>query len=254
MKIARYSTENGPAYGIVEGATLFAASGDLFGGLSKGAEVGNVADAKLLAPLDPGKIVCIGLNYALHAKESGVTELPKEPVVFMKPQSAVIGPGETIEIANPQNKTDYEAELAVVIGKTAKDIEPADAAGYIFGFTAANDVSDRDLQFGPGGQWIRAKGFDTYCPLGPVIATDIEPGNLKIGSKLNGEQRQDSNTNDLIFDVPFLVSFLSKIMTLNQGDIILTGTPEKVGPMKPGDTIEVELEGVGSLTNPVAAR
>ncbi|MCC6705890.1 MAG: fumarylacetoacetate hydrolase family protein [Thermomicrobiales bacterium] len=254
MKIARYSTGSGAAYGIVEGDTLFAASGDLLGGLTKGAEVGKVADAKLLAPLDPGKIVCIGLNYALHAKESGVTELPKEPVVFMKPPSAVIGPGETIELANPENQTDYEAELAIVIGKKAKDVEPGDALGYIFGYTAANDVSDRNLQFGPGGQWIRAKGFDTYCPLGPVIATDIEPGNLKIGSKLNGEQRQNSNTNDLIFDVPTLISFLSKIMTLNPGDVVLTGTPEKVGGMKPGDVIEVEVEGIGSLTNPVAAR
>jgi len=172
----------------------------------------------------------------------------------MKPPSAVIGPGETIELANPENQTDYEAELAIVIGKKAKDVEPGDALGYIFGYTAANDVSDRNLQFGPGGQWIRAKGFDTYCPLGPVIATDIEPGSLKIGSKLNGEQRQNSNTNDLIFDVPTLISFLSKIMTLNPGDVILTGTPEKVGGMKPGDVIEVEVEGIGSLTNPVAAR
>ena len=253
MKIARYSTGSGPAYGILEGLTLFAAEGDLFGGLTKGAEIGDVGGVTLLAPLDPGKIVCIGLNYALHAKESGVTELPKEPVVFMKPPSAVVGPGETIELANPQNQTDYEAELAVVIGKRAKDVEPGDALGYVLGYTAANDVSDRVQQKGDG-QWIRAKGYDTYCPLGPVIATDIEPGNLKIGSKLNGEQRQDSNTNDLIFDVPYLVSFLSKVMTLNPGDIILTGTPEKVGGMKPGDVIEVEVEGIGKLTNPVAAR
>jgi 2-keto-4-pentenoate hydratase/2-oxohepta-3-ene-1,7-dioic acid hydratase in catechol pathway len=253
MKIARYSTERGPAYGILEDTTLYAATGDLFGGLTKGEQIGDVSGVKLLAPLDPGKIVCIGLNYALHAKESGVTELPKEPVVFMKPPSAVIGPGETIELANPQNQTDYEAELAIVIGKKTKDVEPGDALSYVLGYTAANDVSDRVQQKGDG-QWIRAKGYDTYCPLGPVIATDLEPGNLKIGSRLNGEQRQDSNTNDLIFDVPFLISFLSKVMTLNPGDIILTGTPEKVGGMKPGDVIAVELEGVGVLTNPVAAR
>ena len=253
MNIVRYSTESGPAFGIVEGHTLFAADGDLFGGLTKGAEMGDVLDAKLLAPLDPGKIVCIGLNYALHAKESGVTELPKEPVVFMKPPSAVIGPGATILLANPQNQTDYEAELAIVIGKTAKDVEAADALSYVLGYTSANDVSDRVQQKGDG-QWIRAKGYDTYCPLGPTINTDLEPGNLKIGSKLNGEQRQDSNTNDLIFDVPFLVSFLSKVMTLNPGDIILTGTPEKVGGMVPGDVIEVEVEGIGKLVNPVAAK
>ena len=171
----------------------------------------------------------------------------------MKPPSAVIGPGDMIELANPQNQTDYEAELAIVIGKKAKNVEPGDAADYILGYTAANDVSDRVQQKGDG-QWIRAKGYDTYCPLGPVIATDIEPGNLRIGSKLNGVQRQDSNTNDLIFDVPFLVSFLSKVMTLNPGDIILTGTPEKVGGMQPGDMIEVEVEGIGKLTNTVTAR
>lgn len=253
MKIARYSTDGGSAYGILEDTTLYAASGDLFSGLTKGEKVGDVSGVKLLAPLDPGKVVCIGLNYALHAKESGVTDLPKEPVVFMKPPSAIVGPGETIELANPQNQTDYEAELAVVIGKKAKNVEPGDALSYVLGYTAANDVSDRVQQKGDG-QWIRAKGYDTYCPLGPVIATDIEPGNLKIGSKLNGEQRQNSNTNDLIFNVPYLISFLSKVMTLNPGDVILTGTPEKVGGMKPGDTIAVELEGVGTLTNPVAAR
>jgi 2-keto-4-pentenoate hydratase/2-oxohepta-3-ene-1,7-dioic acid hydratase in catechol pathway len=253
MKIARYSTEGGSAYGIVEGSTLYAASGDLFGGLTRGEAIGDVESAKLLAPVDPGKIVCIGLNYALHAKESGVTELPKEPVVFMKPPSAVIGPGDTIELANPQNQTDYEAELAIVIGKKAKNVEVADALSYVLGYTAANDVSDRVQQKGDG-QWIRAKGYDTYCPLGPVIQTDLDPGNTKIGSRLNGEQRQNSNTNDLIFDVPFLISFLSKVMTLNPGDIILTGTPEKVGGMVPGDVIEVDLEGVGTLKNPVAAR
>jgi len=253
MKIVRYATETGPAYGIVEDQTVFAASGDLFGALTKGDSVGNLADVTLLAPLDPGKIVCIGLNYALHAKESGVTDLPKEPVVFMKPPSAVVGPGEPILLANPQNQTDYEAELAVVIGKKAKNIEPGVATDYILGYTAANDVSDRVQQKGDG-QWIRAKGYDTYCPLGPAIQTDLDPGNTKIGSRLNGEVRQNSNTNDLIFDVPYLVSFLSKVMTLNPGDIILTGTPEKVGGMSPGDVIEVELEGIGKLTNPVTAR
>lgn len=250
MKIVRYGEDQ---YGILEGSTVFAASGDLFAGLTKGEEVGSVDSVKLLAPIKPGKIVCIGLNYALHAKESGVTELPKEPVVFMKPTSGIIGPGDTIEIANPQNNTDYEAELAIVIGKQARDVEVADALDYVLGYTAANDVSDRVLQKGDG-QWIRAKGFDTYCPLGPAIATDLDPSDLAIGSRLNGETRQKSSTNDLIFDVPFLISFLSKVMTLNPGDLILTGTPEGVGPMKPGDTIEVEVEGVGVLTNPVGKR
>jgi len=254
MNIVRYSSGSGEGqFGILEGSTVYAASGDLFSGLTKGAEVGSVDSVKLLAPIQPGKIVCIGLNYALHAKESGHTELPKEPVVFMKPPSAVIGPGDTIEIANPQNNTDYEAELAVVIGKRARDVEAADALNYVLGYTAANDVSDRKLQRGDG-QWIRAKGFDTYCPLGPSIATDLDPSDLAIKTRLNGETRQNSSTNDLIFDVPFLVSFLSKVMTLNPGDLILTGTPEGVGPMTPGDTVEVEIAGVGVLTNPVGKR
>ena len=253
MNIVRYSNGSGEGeFGILEGSTVYAATGDIFSGLTRGDEVGSVDSVKLLAPIQPGKIVCIGLNYALHAKESGA-ELPKEPVVFMKPPSALIGPGDTIEIANPENNTDYEAELAVVIGKQARDVEAADAAGYILGYTAANDVSDRKLQRGDG-QWIRAKGFDTYCPLGPAIATDLDPSNLAIGSRLNGETRQASSTSDLIFDVPFLVSFLSKVMTLNPGDVILTGTPEGVGPMKPGDTIEVEIAGIGVLKNPVAKR
>jgi 2-keto-4-pentenoate hydratase/2-oxohepta-3-ene-1,7-dioic acid hydratase in catechol pathway len=250
MKIVRYGEDQ---YGILEGSTVYAASGDPFSGLTKGEEVGSVDSVKLLAPVKPGKIVCIGLNYALHAKESGVTDLPKEPVVFMKPQSAIIGPGDTIEIANPQNNTDYEAELAVVIGKRARNVEVADALDYVLGYTAANDVSDRVLQKGDG-QWIRAKGFDTYCPLGPAIATDLDPSDLAIGSRLNGETRQKSSTNDLIFDVPFLISFLSKVMTLNPGDLVLTGTPEGVGPMKPGDTIEVEIAGIGVLANPVGKR
>jgi 2-keto-4-pentenoate hydratase/2-oxohepta-3-ene-1,7-dioic acid hydratase in catechol pathway len=250
MKIVRYGEDQ---YGILEGSTVYAASGDPFSGLTKGEEVGSVDSVKLLAPVKPGKIVCIGLNYALHAKESGVTDLPKEPVVFMKPQSAIIGPGDTIEIANPQNNTDYEAELAVVIGKRARNVEVADALDYVLGYTAANDVSDRVLQKGDG-QWIRAKGFDTYCPLGPAIATDLDPSDLAIGSRLNGETRQKSSTNDLIFDVPFLISFLSKVMTLNPGDLVLTGTPEGVGPMKPGDTIEVEIAGIGVLSNLVGKR
>lgn len=254
MKIVRYRDGSGAGqYGILEGSTVYAASGDPFSGLTKGAAVGEVDSVKLLAPIEPGKIVCIGLNYALHAKESGVTELPKEPVVFMKPTSALIGPGDTIEIANPQNQTDYEAELAVVVGKRARDVEEADALGYVLGYTAANDVSDRVLQRGDG-QWIRAKGFDTYCPVGPAIETDLNPSDLAIGSRLNGETRQKSSTSDLIFNVPFLVSFLSKVMTLNPGDLILTGTPEGVGGMKPGDTIEVEVAGIGVLSNPIGAR
>ena len=255
MKIVRYSDAAGAAAtGILEGSTVYAASGDLFSGLTRGAAVGDVESVKLLAPIAPGKVVCIGLNYAKHAAEGGVFDLPTEPIVFMKPTTAIIGPGETIEIANVDNDTHYEAELAVVIGKTAKNVEEADALDYVLGYTAGNDVSDRVLQK-KDGQWVRAKGFDTYCPLGPVIETGIaDPSNISVASRLNGVTRQSSSTADLIFSVPFLISFLSKVMTLEPGDVIMTGTPEGVGGMKPGDTIEIEIGGVGVLKNPVGKR
>ncbi len=256
MKIVRYQDESTqqPAYAIVEGTKVFAADGDLFGGLSKGDDLGALDSLKILAPLDPGKVVCIGMNYLKHVTEIDPTRaVPTEPVIFMKPNSAIIGPGDTIEIANPQNNTDYEAELVVVIGKTAKNVSEDDAPDYILGYTAGNDVSDRVLQ-AKDGQWIRAKGFDTYLPLGPSIVTELDPADTKVVSRLNGESRQTDNTDGLIFGVKFLVSFLSGVMTLNPGDIIMTGTPFGVGPMKAGDTIEVEVGDIGVLSNPVINR
>jgi 2-keto-4-pentenoate hydratase/2-oxohepta-3-ene-1,7-dioic acid hydratase in catechol pathway len=254
MKIVRYSSGSGEGqFGILEDSTVYAASGELFSGLTKGAEVGSVDSVKLLAPVQPGKVVCVGLNYALHIAEGGRQEIPTEPVIFMKPTTSIIGPDETIEIANLENNTDYEAELAVVIGKTAKDVEEANATDYILGYTGGNDVSDRVLQK-KDGQWVRAKGFDTYCPLGPCIETEMDYRDVGVVSRLNGETRQNSSTKHQIFSVPFLISFLSKVMTLEPGDVIMTGTPEGVGPMKPGDSIEVEIAGVGVLSNPVGKR
>lgn len=255
MRIARYANGAGnAAYGIVEGSTVFALEGDLFGTFRKGAEVGALDDIQLLAPLEPGKIVAIGLNYKAHVTELDSSRtLPEFPVIFMKPQSAVIGPGEAIEIANPDNETHYEAELVVVFGKKARDVEEADALDYVLGYTAGNDVSDRKVQYA-AGQWIQGKGYDTYCPLGPWIETDLDPGHVQVQSRLNGEVRQDSNTEILIFSVPFLISYVSKVMTLNPGDVIMTGTPHGVGPMKAGDTIEIDVQGVGVLRNPVTNR
>ncbi|MGC4191220.1 MAG: fumarylacetoacetate hydrolase family protein [Thermomicrobiales bacterium] len=256
MKIVRYAdaTTGTPAYGIVEGDMVYAAPGDLFGGLTKGDAVGPLADVKVVTPLDPGKVLCIGMNYLKHVTEIDPTrKVPTEPVVFMKPTSAIIGPGETIEIANPQNNTDYEAELVVVVGKTARRVAEADALDYVLGYTSGNDVSDRVLQ-AKDGQWIRAKGFDTYLPLGPSIVTDLDPANTKVESRVNGETRQSDNTDGLIFNVPFLVSFLSNVMTLDPGDIIMTGTPFGVGPLKDGDVVEVEVGSIGVLSNPVANR
>jgi 2-keto-4-pentenoate hydratase/2-oxohepta-3-ene-1,7-dioic acid hydratase in catechol pathway len=256
MKIVRYQdpASGNPAFGIVEEGVVYAGEGDLFAGLTKGAKVGAYDDLKVLAPIEPGKVIAIGMNYLKHVKELDATrEVPTEPVVFMKPQSSIIGPGTPIELAYPENDTHYEAELVVVIGKTAKRVSEADALDYVLGYTAGNDVSDRVQQMS-GNQWIRGKGYDTYLPLGPVIETDLEPGNLKVQSRLNGEVRQDDNTDGLIFSVPFLIEFLSDVMTLNPGDVIMTGTPHGVGGMKAGDTIEIEVGGVGTLSNPVTNR
>lgn len=256
MKIVRYAGKgNGEAsFGILEDDTIYALEGDLFGDHHKGAKVGALEGVRLLAPLDPGKIVAIGLNYKDHVTELDPNrKLPEAPVMFMKPQSAVIAPDEPIELANPENETHYEAELVVVIGKKARDVSEEDALGYVLGYTAGNDVSDRKIQYA-AGQWIQGKGYDTYCPLGPCIETDLDPGKVQVQSRLNGEDRQSSNTEVLIFSVPYLVSFVSKVMTLNPGDVIMTGTPHGVGPMKAGDTIEIDVEGVGVLRNPVVNR
>src|SRR5687767_2738834 len=250
MKIVRYTTgqDGGASYGIVEGETVYAASGDPFaGGLTKGEAVGGVGDVDLLTPVQPGKIVCVGLNYAAHVTESDPNRLPPdEPLLFMKPPSALLPPGATVEIVNLENQTDYEAELVVVIGRRASRVTEAEAENYVLGYTCGNDVSDRVLQK-KDGQWVRAKGFDTYCPLGPWIETDLDASDVKIESRLNGEVRQSSRTSDMIFGPMFLVSYISDVMTLEPGDVIMTGTPEGVGPMKPGDTIEVEVGGIGVL-------
>jgi len=256
MKIIRYqdATTNQPAIGIVENDVVFAGEGDVFEGLTKGPEVGPIDSVKLLAPIVPGKVIAIGMNYLKHVKELDATrEVPTEPVVFMKPVSAIIGPGEAIQLAYPENDTHYEAELVVVMGKEAYRVSEEDALDYVLGYTAGNDVSDRVQQMG-GIQWIRGKGYNTYLPLGPAIETDLDPGNTVVQSRLNGELRQDDNTNGLIFGVPFLIQFLSDVMTLNPGDIIMTGTPHGVGGMHAGDTIEIIVEGVGVLSNPVVNR
>jgi 2-keto-4-pentenoate hydratase/2-oxohepta-3-ene-1,7-dioic acid hydratase in catechol pathway len=255
MKIVRFGSDSASArYGIVEGSAVFAAEGDLFEGLTKGEEVGQLGDLTLQAPVTPGKVIAIGLNYVDHVTENDPTRtIPTTPVVFMKPTSAIIGPEQAIELANTENNIDYEAELVVVIGKKAKDVSEADALSYVFGYTAGNDVSDRVQQYGDG-QWIRAKGYDTYLPLGPAIETDLDVSDTKVESRLNGEVRQSASTKLLIFSVPFLISFLSGVMTLEPGDIIMTGTPHGVGPMKEGDVIEIEVGGVGVLRNPVVNR
>jgi 2-keto-4-pentenoate hydratase/2-oxohepta-3-ene-1,7-dioic acid hydratase in catechol pathway len=250
LKIVRYAANGGARLGILEGNEVREARGELFGELVAGPRVGAVGELTLLAPVQPGKILAIGLNYAAHAAEAN-QPVPKFPILFMKPPSSVIGPGEPIVLPNATDKIDYEAELAVVIGTRCRHVKPGEEAGVILGYTCANDVSDRDVQFGRSGQWTEGKSFDTFCPLGPCIATDIDAGNLAISARLNGRTVQSSNTNDLIFDVGALIRHLSAVMTLEPGDVILTGTPAGVGPMKAGDIIEIEIEGIGVLRNPV---
>jgi 2-keto-4-pentenoate hydratase/2-oxohepta-3-ene-1,7-dioic acid hydratase in catechol pathway len=253
MKFLRYLADGEPRYGVLEGDTVYDASGDPFSDLSKGSAVGDLDSLSLLTPVQPGKVVAIGLNYALHVTESDPNrQVPDEPVVFMKPTSALLPHGGVIEMPEG-NRIDYEAELCVVIGRRAKRVSEAEALDYVLGYTCGNDVSHREYQR-KDGQWVRAKGFDTFCPLGPVVETDLDPSAVKVQSRLNGEVRQDSNTKHLIFNVPFLISFVSNVMTLEPGDVIMTGTPEGVGPMQPGDTIEVEVEGIGVLRNTTRAR
>jgi 2-keto-4-pentenoate hydratase/2-oxohepta-3-ene-1,7-dioic acid hydratase in catechol pathway len=253
VKILRYKSEGKSQFGILEGDTVYSASGDVFSGLNKVEEVGKYDDLNLDIPIRPGKIIAIGLNYAKHVTENDPTrEQPTEPVVFMKPISSLLAHGENIELPDDDN-IHYEAELCIVMGRKAKQIKQADWQDYVLGYTAGNDVSHRTFQ-AKDGQWVRAKGFDTFCPLGPVIETDMDAQNAAVISRLNGEVRQNNNTNDLIFGIPFLLEFITNVMTLEPGDVIMTGTPEGVGPMKPGDTIEVEIGGVGVLSNPVVAR
>ena len=210
-------------------------------------------DVRLLAPVIPrSKVVCVGKNYRRHAAEMG-GEVPDEPLIFLKPNTSVIGPGEPILYPAQSTDVHYEGELAVVIGRICRDVSAEDASKVIFGYTVANDVTARDLQ-AKDGQWARAKGFDTFCPLGPWIETDLDPSNLQVTTALDDETKQDGHTSDMVFPVPDIVAYVSSFMTLLPGDVILTGTPEGVGPMSVGDTVSVTVEGIGTLTNQVMAR
>ena len=202
--------------------------------------------------LRPSKIIGIGQNYRAHAAEMG-KGIPEEPLMFLKPPTAIISDGEPIKRPGGYERVDYEGELGVVIGKRAQRVSRDQALEYVKGYVRVNDVTVRDLQK-KDGQWTRAKGFDTFCPIGPRVATGLDPSNLRITTRVNGMVKQDSRTSDLIFDVPTLVAFCSQHMTLEEGDVISTGTPSGVGPLSPGDVVEVEIEGIGVLTNPVIAR
>jgi 2-keto-4-pentenoate hydratase/2-oxohepta-3-ene-1,7-dioic acid hydratase in catechol pathway len=208
-------------------------------------------EARILAPVAPSKIICVGRNYREHAAELG-NEVPAEPLLFFKPPSALIAPAEPIRIPSLSNRVDFEGEIAIVIGERCRNIGPGeDPRDYIRGYTIANDVTARDLQK-KDGQWARAKGFDTFCPVGPLVTDEVEPAaGIRITTQLNGELRQDGNTCDLIFSIDHLLRYITAAMTLFPGDLVLTGTPAGVAPMQPGDLVAVTVEGLGTLTNPI---
>lgn len=249
MKFVRYKKNDLISYGEVKGQTIKRIEGDIFADFRLTNENINVSEVEILTPCLPTKIVCVGVNYKSHAIEMK-HDLPEEPLIFLKPLTAVLAHHDEIVKPEISKRVDYEGEVALVIGKQGYLIEPEEAHGYIFGVTCLNDVTARDLQ-AKDGQWTRAKSFNTFAPFGPYIATEVDYDNLEIELLQNGALKQKSNTSDFIFNCQKIVSFISKIMTLNPGDIIATGTPSGVGPMKSGDTIEVRVEGVGSLINTV---
>jgi 2-keto-4-pentenoate hydratase/2-oxohepta-3-ene-1,7-dioic acid hydratase in catechol pathway len=251
VKIARVRHGNGISFAVIEGNEAAELDGPPLGDLRFTGGRLPLDQCKLLAPVLPSKIVAIGKNYHDHAAEMG-GEVPDAPLLFLKPSTAVIGSGEVIRKPHGLQRLDHEAELVIVIGGLVRNADEATASEGILGYTCGNDVSARDYQYGDG-QWTRGKGFDTFCPLGPWIETDVDADNLRIRSRVNGEVRQDASTKDLVFGPAFLVSYVSRIMTLLPGDVIMTGTPAGVGPMEPGDEVEVEIEGIGVLANTVEA-
>ncbi|MEV4542389.1 fumarylacetoacetate hydrolase family protein [Micromonospora echinaurantiaca] len=263
MRIARFAHAKGMSFGVVEGEpgagpqglTIAEIEGHPFGQLTFSGARWALSDVRLLSPILPSKVVCVGRNYAEHAAEHG-SEVPKEPLLFLKPSTSVIGPRDAIRLPIFSKQVEHEAELAVVIGAPgARRADRAAAERAIFGFTCANDVTARDLQRSDG-QWTRAKGFDSFCPIGPWITTGLDVSDLEIRCEVGRgpeemEVRQLGRTRDMVFDVPALVSYISHVMTLLPGDVVLTGTPAGVSPLTDGDTVTVRIEGIGELSNPV---
>ena len=251
MKVARFSNGAEPRFGIVDGPELVVLNGHpLVAGYQTTGERIPLKDVKLLAPTIPSKIICIGKNFADHAAEIG-EEVTAEPLIFFKPSSAIVGHGDAIVIPPQSKQVELEAELCLVIGKLAKNVSEEKALEYLWGVTIANDVTARDLQFGDG-QWARSKAFDTFCPLGPWVETEFVPDGQVIESRVNGEVRQNVSITEMVHKIPFIISYVSKNMSLLPGDIILTGSPAGISVIKDGDMIECEIEGIGILSNPVA--
>ena len=247
------------SFGVLDGDGQVAQiEGHPFGTISFTGQRFPQADIRLLSPILPSKVVCVGKNYADHVKEMNTGDAPKEPLLFLKPSTSVIGPGDAIRIPAGSTNVHHEVELGVVIGaRGARNISPEQVGASIFGYTIGNDVTERDMQQSDG-QWTRAKGFDSFCPLGPWIETDLpgvglDPADLEVTCTVDGERRQHGRTSSLIFGIPTLISYISRVMTLLPGDVVLTGTPSGVGPIRPGQQVECAIEGLGALTNSVSA-
>ncbi len=260
MRICRFAVDGEVSFGVVEGPpggeeselVVATVDGHPFGAFAFTGARHPLAAVRLLAPVLPSKVVCIGKNYADHAAEMG-GPAPANPVMFLKPSTSVVGPGETIRLPRDSERVDHEAELAVVIGRLCRDVPRERALDVVLGYTAANDVTARDHQ-AADGQWARGKSHDTFCPIGPWVETDLDVRDVGVQCRVGGELRQDGRTSALLHDVPALIAWVSAVMTLLPGDVLLTGTPAGVGPLAAGDLVDVVVEGVGTLTNPVARR
>jgi 2-keto-4-pentenoate hydratase/2-oxohepta-3-ene-1,7-dioic acid hydratase in catechol pathway len=250
MRIIRYQVKNeAPRYGWIYEEKVGEIEGNIYDEYRRLEAKTPLADVKLLAPAQPGKIVCVGRNYVEHAKELG-NDVPKVPLIFLKPPSSIINPGDAIILPPQSQQVEHEGELVAVIGKRGRNIIADQARHHILGYTIGNDVTARDLQKSDG-QWTRSKGFDTFCPLGPWIDTDFDISDALITCKVSGQPRQMASTRDMVFSVSILIAFVSSVMTLEPGDLLFTGTPAGVGMLRNGDQVVVEIEGLGSLSNPV---
>ncbi len=259
MRIARFSAAGDVSFGVVEGpgddpADLVVATlaGHPFAPAQLTGDRRPLSEVRLLAPVLPSKVVCIGRNYAEHAAEMG-GPAPEAPVTFLKPSTAVVGPGDAVRLPASSNVVHHEGELAVVIGRLCRDLTPENALDAVLGYTCGNDVTARDHQKADG-QWTRGKGHDTFCPIGPWIETELDPSDLRVTCSVSGDLKQDGRTSQLLHDVPAVLAWITAFMTLLPGDVVLTGTPAGVGPLAPGDEVSVTVEGIGTLSNPVVAR
>lgn len=255
MKIVRYLDASGqPAWGVLEDEIVFATDGTPFEDMTTTAAIAHIDEVSLLAPVDPKNVVCVGRNYRDHAEEFG-NEVPTQPILFLKPSTSIIGPGAHIVYPSILQRVDAEAELVAVVGRTAHRVARREAMSVIGGFTCGNDVTGRDIQKSdPGGQWTRGKGFATFCPIGPWVDTAFDASNVEVACVVDGATRQRGRTEDFIFDLPYLIEYISQFMILDPGDIIMTGTPSGVQPIEVGNVVSVSVQGLGVLNNTVVAQ